>query len=117
MKQDSSSSAHPGATGDGHRATVVGSTPTGEESLYLIFSSEHTFEDAAMWWRPNSCGYTEVITEAGRYTYEEARKICHNVAEPENEHMIPESIAVGLALPTVFLDRVRTAVRKHCPCW
>lgn len=37
---------------------------------YLIWSIEH---DA--WWRPARCGYTTVLSEAGRYSFVEASKI------------------------------------------
>lgn len=40
-------------------------------TYYLVFSWEH---DA--FWRPNRCGYTRLIEEAGRYSKEEAQKIC-----------------------------------------
>jgi len=39
---------------------------------YLIWSNEHN-----SWWMPNSCGYTQSSKYAGRYTLEEAIKICN----------------------------------------
>lgn len=38
---------------------------------YLVWSNEH-----GAWWRPNSQGYTTLIQAAGRYSREEALKIC-----------------------------------------
>jgi hypothetical protein len=38
---------------------------------YLIWSNEH-----GAWWRPNSCGYTMEISEAGRYSQTEAIARC-----------------------------------------
>ena len=39
---------------------------------YLIWSNEHN-----SWWMPNSSGYTQKAQYAGRYTLEEAIKICN----------------------------------------
>lgn len=40
---------------------------------YLIWSTEHN-----AYWRPENTGYTRRQIEAGRYTKEEARKICES---------------------------------------
>ena len=37
---------------------------------FLIWSIEHN-----AWWRPASCGYTQVLAEAGRYDRDEANQI------------------------------------------
>lgn len=37
---------------------------------YLIWSFEHR-----MWWAANRCGYKHTVSEAGRYTAEEAVEI------------------------------------------
>lgn len=37
------------------------------ELLYLLWSGRHH-----AWWRPDACGYTEVASEAGRYSEAEA---------------------------------------------
>lgn len=37
---------------------------------YLIWSIEH-----GAWWRPNRCGYTLRVQDAGRYTREDAAQI------------------------------------------
>ena len=39
--------------------------------MYLIWSNEHR-----AWWNPNSSGYTTSSSAAGRYTRDEALKIC-----------------------------------------
>lgn len=39
-------------------------------AAYLVWSNQH-----AMWWRPNQSGYTQVIEEAGRYPFAEAKEI------------------------------------------
>lgn len=50
----------------------VADTAIGEE--YVIYSPKHT-RGIAFWWRPNSCGYTDCVDRAGRYSKEEALKI------------------------------------------
>lgn len=42
-----------------------------ERPLWLVWSHEHK-----SWWGPNQCGYFWNIGEAGRYTLEDALKIC-----------------------------------------
>lgn len=59
-----------------------------EDGLYLIWSIEHEG-----WWKPRSMGYTELRSEAGMYTYEEAYRIVEsaNIGEHDipNEAMVP----------------------------
>lgn len=62
------------------------------EIAYLLWSNKH-----GMWWSPDACGYTDDITQAGRYTQADAadrvvRSALHGrldqvtcmVAAPEN---------------------------------
>lgn len=42
---------------------------------YLILRKGSYVGNSLVWWRPNSCGYTTNIDEAGRYDYEEAKNI------------------------------------------
>lgn len=42
-----------------------------EEDLYYIYSFEH-----GAWWKPNKNGYTDSLDKAGKYTKEEAYKMC-----------------------------------------
>lgn len=41
------------------------------DDSYLIFSVEHT-----AWWGPGGCGYPRRLSEAGRYTRDQALRIC-----------------------------------------
>jgi hypothetical protein len=50
--------------------------PPPDEVAYLLWSSRH---DA--WWRPDACGYTTVLKNAGRYTRDEA--VRHVVASAQ----------------------------------
>lgn len=47
---------------------------------YLVWSNEHR-----AWWRPNSRGYTIDMTKAGRYSREDAIKICRSRDQATNE--------------------------------
>jgi hypothetical protein len=38
---------------------------------WLIWSDEH-----GAWWMPNASGYTRKLSDAGRYSLEQATKIC-----------------------------------------
>ena len=42
-----------------------------KDLLWMIWSNEH-----GAWWRPNSCGYTCKVEEAGLFGYDEAKSIC-----------------------------------------
>lgn len=56
---------------------------------YLIYSNEH-----GAWWRPGSMGYTRIIGAAGRYSGEEAKRICENANRYQREGEIPNEIMV-----------------------
>lgn len=55
---------------------------------YLIWSNEHT-----AWWRPDHAGYCYDIAEAGRYSRDEAIKICkganYGFTHEDNPNEIP----------------------------
>ena len=53
----------------------------------------------ALWWGPNSSGYTTHLEEAGRYTKEEAERI----ASPGENIAVPEEEALAKAV-TVVVD-------------
>ena len=52
-----------------------------EHRRYLIWSNEH-----AAWWAPDRRGYTTIIGNAGRYTANEAMRICLDA----NRHLNPD---------------------------
>jgi len=77
-----------------------------ENDRYLIESMEHQFGDYRCWWGPNSCGYTQNLYEAGRYTEAEAREICEK-AGPMNERMWKErDVYDGEAGHTALVVRI-----------
>lgn len=49
-------------------------------STHLIAHIGHTNKEHEhiTWWKPDSCGYTFCIDKAGRYSADEARRICHH---------------------------------------
>lgn len=47
---------------------------------FLVWSNEHR-----SWWGPNFAGYTGIIGKAGRYTRDEAERICKDA----NRHIDP----------------------------
>lgn len=55
---------------------------------YVIWSHEHK-----AWWGPDHCGYTEDLTQAGRYTLAEAGAIVVPVIPPGIEIAMDERIA------------------------
>lgn len=56
--------------------------PDTAEDQYLVWSNEHRG-----WWGPGRCGYTPGISNAGRYTREQAIEICQDA--------IPTAMHVG----------------------
>lgn len=42
---------------------------------WMIWSNEH-----AMWWGHNSCGYTQSVALAGRYSLAEAMEVCRRAS-------------------------------------
>jgi hypothetical protein len=43
------------------------------QPTYVVWSNEHK-----AWWGPDHCGYRAKLADAGRYTRDEALKICRN---------------------------------------
>ena len=60
---------------------------------YVIWSHEHV-----AWWRPNHLGYTNILSEAGRYSGNEAMVPVLNDVK-HNEIAIPEFTALELGPP------------------
>ncbi len=54
------------------------------KNLY-VYSNEHQ-----AFWRPNSCGYTTDILQAGLYTKEEADEICLDLRSHKEGNLSPE---------------------------
>lgn len=70
----------------------------GNSRVWLIYSREH---DA--WWGPGHVGYTRIMSQAGRYTTEEADAIVKqaNIAQPPSDvhefMMLAPEVADGCA--------------------
>ena len=54
------------------------------ETKYLIWSN-----DRAGWWWPNSYGYTKSRNCAGRYTLEQALRICADANKYQRDKDVP----------------------------
>lgn len=77
-----------------------------EEQKYLIWSLEHK-----SWWGANHCGYTPFSEAAGKYSFEEAKKILAEsnprFCQTPSETMIPawEESTIGVldeSLPVIY---------------
>lgn len=72
-------------------------TPTPSPDLvgppWLVWSNEHN-----AFWRPNRCGYTRLIDQAGRYSKAEAEAICH-AAQPRANSTIYEGEPPETCMP------------------
>lgn len=64
-------------------------TTTPESAAYLVWSNEHN-----AWWRPDRCGYTNHIQAAGRYSREDAIKICAGANYTFAKGQLPNEIPV-----------------------
>ncbi|KKK82129.1 hypothetical protein LCGC14_2806510, partial [marine sediment metagenome] len=51
---------------------------------YVIWSHEHQ-----AWWRPDCCGYTQEVSEAGKYTKAEAGNIVASATPHGIEVIVP----------------------------
>lgn len=71
--------------------------PNQEEEFYIVMKSPHG-SDYALFWRPNREGYTRVLDRAGRYSKEEAEKICRLRGE---EFMVLCEAAERMAMSVV----------------
>ena len=57
--------------------------------MYVIWSHKHD-----SWWRPDRCGYTRALSEAGRYSAIEAGEIVVPVIPCGIEVAVPEEVAL-----------------------
>ena len=64
---------------------------------YVIWSHKHN-----AWWKPDRCGYTRVLSEAGRYSAVEAGEITVPVVPCGIEVAVPETVAERHGLDHVF---------------
>ena len=81
-------------------------------AIYLIWSNEHV-----AWWRPDRCGYTAYIDAAGRYSREDAIKICSSanygfIQDDENPCEIPVLEQDALEAMQARPWKAKTGMRK-----
>ena len=72
-----------------------------EPEKYLVWSNEHK-----AWWGPDHCGYTPDVTYAGRYTQDEAIKICNGANYTWGNNSNPDELPIAESA-ALKLSRVR----------
>ncbi len=65
------------------------SETNGTEEKYLVWSNEHS-----SWWGPKRSGYTWLIENAGRYTRDEALRICKGARGGREYNANPSELPV-----------------------
>lgn len=89
------------------------------EEFFILSVSRTADSPACVWWRPNACGYTTSIGEAGRYTREEAMRHSdppHHLVVPCNAIDVPSSRAkyfAQIALTGSRFDRRFTETDEY----
>ena len=77
---------------------------------FYLWSRKHSKEDVCLWWRPESCGYTTHLDQAGVYTEAQAKSI---EAESGRDVLaVPASVARGEAFSVVSCDRLSNELRR-----
>lgn len=66
-------------------------------AVYVVWSNEHS-----SWWGPDHRGYVWHLTNAGRYTREEALKICRNARGGREFNRNPSELPILLADAEVY---------------
>lgn len=54
--------------------------------VVCVWRTEHS--DSRVFWRPSQAGYTDVLSEAGRYTDEEALAIAERMNDPAGDRPV-----------------------------
>ncbi len=73
-----------------------------EQCEYYIRSLERDTYRAVSWWKPNQCGYTSNLLEAGKYSYEQAKQICSRKDSDDRD--------LDVAYPTFMVEAVAECV-------
>jgi hypothetical protein len=76
--------------------------------MYYIQSYEHQYGDFIAWWGKRRSGYVQCLEDAGLYTEEEAKEICHsaNLGRDIRERMLPQEEVEAAALRVVRFNGV-----------
>ena len=80
-----------------------------EDAEYVVWSNEHS-----AWWGPNRAGYTTHLSVAGRYTREQALKICVGARGGREFNRNPSEVPILLRDAEVFWTEAGLdAQRRH----
>lgn len=74
---------------------------------FFIVMKSPMGSDYALFWRPDRAGYTRIMDHAGRYSEEEAKKICKLRGE---EFMVPCKLVEPMAVRLVDFFSVKELV-------
>ena len=78
-------------------AMLSAALSSNSEEKYLVWSNEHK-----CWWGPNHAGYVSRLADAGRYTREDAIKICVKARGGRQFNSNPSEVPLLLADAEVF---------------
>jgi len=79
--------------------------------LYLVWSHEHS-----AWWRRGGAGYTKRVSEAGRYSRNDAMQVCLQASIGSGE--VLNELPVKLTDLTELQDRYEAQFRgRDDPSW
>lgn len=67
------------------------------DAAYVIWSNEHK-----CWWAPNRCGYRSSLDDAGRYSRDEAIKICVHARGGRQFNANPSEVPILYADAVLF---------------
>ncbi len=86
---------------ENHPNARFGSPIPASSREYYIVCAKHLVGSDVLFWKPNACGYTTLLDEAGVYSYEQALK--HHM--PDHGHvMVPYEVMQGIKQHVVSRD-------------
>lgn len=87
-----------------------------EPAEYLILSTKHIGHGGyALWWGPKQCGYYAELEAAGRYTSEEADRICSMLRGDAVTIHFRDAVALSGTV-VEYGQRLRDLATTRCRC-
>jgi hypothetical protein len=84
------------------------------EQLFYIQSTDRVIGNNAVWWRKNDAGYSDDLSEAGKYNAEQARD-----RVTDRDIAIPCEVVDAMVRPSVHKHKPDNFIRSHadaCIC-